>query len=43
MTDASCGTDDRILYAAALLMLALVTAVAYLFWRWVTPLYGVRR
>lgn len=33
---------DRYLYAAALLCLAVLVAAAWLFWRWVTPLWGVR-
>ncbi len=28
-----CGTDDRVLYIAALLMLALVAAVGWVVWR----------
>lgn len=41
-SDAICGTDDRVLVAAALVMLAMLTAAAYGVWRWVTPLWGVR-
>jgi len=40
--DAICDTDDRVLYAAALVMLAMLAAAAYGVWRWVTPLWGVR-
>jgi len=33
--DETCGTNDRWLVAAALLMLALVAAVGWVVWRWV--------
>lgn len=40
--DAICGTDDRVLYAAALVMLVMLVGGTLLVWRWVTPLWGVR-
>ncbi len=33
--DATCGTNDRWLYAAALVMLAVVAAAGWGVWRWV--------
>lgn len=33
LPDALCGTDDRVLFAAALVMLAVVVAAVYLIYK----------